>query len=73
MDSWRYGSRAFNFTLNPPSGPATETTEAIGIEQIAELPVPQGLDTPVDTNIINQSIGNVQNNILREIERLKLV
>ena len=62
-----------NFTLNPPSGPATETTEAIGIEQIAELPVPQGLDTPVNTNIINQSIGNVQNDLLRQIELQKLI
>ena len=39
----------------------------------SELPVPQGLDTPVNTNIINQSIGNVQNDLLRQIELQKLI
>ena len=40
--------------------------------QKAELPVPIGLDTPINTNIINQSIGNVQNDLLRQIELQKL-
>jgi hypothetical protein len=62
-----------NFTLNPPSGPTEGTAAATGIEQIkAELPVPIGLDTPINTNIINQSIGNVQNDLLRQIELQKL-
>ena len=45
---------------------STQTT------QKAELPVPIGLDTPINTNIINQSIGNVQNDLLRQIELQKL-
>ena len=45
---------------------STQTT------QKAELPVPIGLNTPINTNIINQSIGNVQNDLLRQIELQKL-
>mgnify|MGYP003116705766 FL=1 len=48
--------------------PVTSTQET----QKAELPVPIGLDTPINTNIINQSIGNVQNDLLRQIELQKL-
>jgi len=40
--------------------------------QKAELPVPMGLDTPINTSIVNQSIGNVQNDLLRQIELQKL-
>ena len=50
-----------------------ESPSGIAEVQTAELPVPQGLDTPVDTNIINQSIGNVQNDLLRQIELQKLI
>jgi len=54
---------------------STGTSPITGIETIqgAELPVPQGLDTPVDTNIINQSIRNVQNDLLRQKELQKLI
>jgi len=45
----------------------TQTTQTV------ELPVPQGLDTPVNTGIVNQSIGNVQNDLLRQIELQKLI
>jgi hypothetical protein len=45
---------------------STQTTQKV------ELPVPIGLDTPINTNIINQSIGNVQNDLLRQIELQKL-
>ena len=50
-----------------------ESPSGIAEVQTAELPVPQGLDTPVNTNIINQSIGNVQNDLLRQIELQKLI
>ena len=50
-----------------------EIPSGIAEVQTAELPVPQGLDTPVNTNIINQSIGNVQNDLLRQIELQKLI
>lgn len=50
-----------------------ETPSGVATVQTAELPVPQGLDTPVNTNIINQNIGNVQNDILRQIELQKLI
>jgi len=50
-----------------------ETPSGIATVQKVELPVPQGLNTPVNTNIINQSIGNVQNDLLRQIELQKLI
>ena len=50
-----------------------ESPSGIATVQAVELPVPQGLDTPVNTNIINQSIGNVQNDLLRQIELQKLI
>lgn len=50
-----------------------EAPSGIATVQTAELPVPQGLDTPVNTNVINQSIGNVQNDLLRQIELQKLI
>jgi len=50
-----------------------ETPSGVATVQTAELPVPQGLNTPVNTNIINQNIGNVQNDILRQIELQKLI
>ena len=50
-----------------------ETPSGIATVQKVELPIPQGLNTPVNTNIINQSIGNVQNDLLRQIELQKLI
>jgi len=50
-----------------------ESPSGIATVQAVELPVPQGLDTPVNTNIINQSIGNIQNDLLRQIELQKLI
>ena len=41
---------------------------------VAELPIPQGLDTPVNTSLLNQTVGGnlLGNDILRQIELLKL-
>jgi len=50
-----------------------DTPSGIAEVQTAKLPVPQGLDTPINTSIVNQSIGNVQNDLLRQIELQKLI
>jgi hypothetical protein len=41
---------------------------------VAELPVPQGIGTPVNTSLLNQTVGGnlLGNDILRQIELLKL-
>ena len=41
---------------------------------VADLPIPQGLDTPVNTSLLNQTVGGnlLGNDILRQIELLKL-
>jgi hypothetical protein len=49
-----------------------ESPSGIATVQTAELPLPQGLATPINTSIINQNIGNVQNDILKQIELRKL-
>ena len=49
-----------------------ESPSGIATVQAVELPVPIGLDTPINTSIVNQSIGNVQNDLLRQIELQKL-
>jgi len=50
-----------------------ESPSGIATVQAVELPIPQGLDTPINTSIVNQSIGNVQNDLLRQIELQKLI
>ena len=41
---------------------------------VAELPVPEGLNTPINTSLLNQTVGGnlLGNDILRQIELLKL-